>query len=301
MKTNYPKDKLEIIVVDNKSTDKTVEIVKNNFNNVKLLCLDKNYGFPEGNDRGVQVAHGEYIVFLNQDVQVTKTWLRELVKSIRDNRVGAACSISLYLGNKRMVNTMGGFWSVLGISGSIGDMPYNEHEIPRNVFFPSGASMIIRKDLYRKIGGFDKDYFLYVEDADLGWRLWDAGYKVSVCSTSIVYHNIKMYGARLPEYYFFNTKNRLLTITKDATLSLVIPMLVSSLLIHMLQVVIFLTKGKVHHARETLKGIVWFFGNLDLALRKRSMTHRTGKAVRMMYGISDSIGIMLRKTAKHFT
>ncbi|TAL48577.1 glycosyltransferase family 2 protein [archaeon] len=299
--TNYPKNMLEIIVVDNKSTDNTVEVVKR-FKDVRLIRLDKNYGFAEGNNRGAAAAKGEYVVFLSQDAKVTKTWLEELIKCIYGKPgIGAACSVSLYYDNKKRINSAGGFWSVLGVSGSIGDITYTPQNVPRYVFFPSGVSFIMRKDVFRKIGGLDTDYFLYVEDTDLGWRTWDAGYKVVVCPSSIMYHRKEMFGTRSPRYYFFNTKNRLLTIAKDAPLHIALPMLASSVAIHLIQASIFAVKGKPSHAVETLKGILWLFTHLGTVASKRhAWKYRSGKAVGMMYGLRDSLDIISKKTSKHF-
>ena len=301
MHIDYPKNRMEVIVVDNNSTDNTIDIVKN-FKNVRIIQLDKNYGFAYGNNRGAAAAKGEYIAFISQDAQVTRNWLIELVKAIYDKPyIGAACSVSLYFDNKKRINSAGGFWSILGISGSIGDIPYTEGNIPKYAFFPSGVSLIMKKSVFKKIGGFDADYFLYVEDTDLGWRIWDAGYKVVVCPTSILYHKKEMYGTRSPKYYFFNTKNRLFTIAKDATSFVMLPMLVSSILVHLVQMSIFIVKGKPYHAWETLNGILWFFGNLNLIGRKRQLwKYRTGKALQMMFGLGDSINIMSKKTSKHF-
>lgn len=301
LKTKYPKNRLEVVVVDNNSTDGTIKAAKS-FKSVKLLKLDRNYGFAEGNNRGVEIAKGEYVVFLNQNANVTEKWLIELVKSIYNKpQIGAACSVSLYDDDKKRINSIGGWWSILGMSGSIGDIPYGEDNVPKFVFFPSGVGFIMRKDVFRKIGGFDRDYFLYVEDTDLGWRMWDAGYKVVVCPTSILYHKKEMYGARSPRYYFFNTKNRLFTIAKDATPLVMLPMLVSSILMHLLQACIFLYKRRTAQAWETLHGISWFFKNLSLIAMKRGMwKYRSGKAVMMMYDIRDSIDIMYKKSSKHF-
>jgi GT2 family glycosyltransferase len=311
-KTNYDAKSHEIIVVDNASTDNSIEIIKSYGPWIKFVQTGKNLGYSGGNNAGVSVAKGKYVAFLNPDTTVDKNWLLELVNSIEsDNTLGACSSKVLYSSDKTRINTIGGFWSVLGLSGSLGGGK-NKDDFKESVytFYPTGCSMIINKKLYTSLGKFDDDYFLYCEDPDIGWRLWDSGYKVALAPKSIVYHLVsaslrgldkKSYGNL---FYFYNTRNGLITIVKNATrfdLLWMVPLyMVSWLTLSLL----FLVRGKFRAFKSIIKGLVWPTMHIVwLAKKRRMVTHkRTGKAKQMMTGFVESTKIFLSsKIGKHFS
>ena len=111
----YPKDKFEVILVDNASTDGSVQYVRENFSRVNILQLDKNYGFCKPNNDGVKLANGEYVVFLNNDTVVTKEWLFELVKgALSEEQLASCASKMLYYDRRNAINTAGGKLTIIG-------------------------------------------------------------------------------------------------------------------------------------------------------------------------------------------
>lgn len=155
--------------------------------------------------------------------------------------------------------------------------------------------------MFRRLNGFDPDYFIYSDDTDLGWKLWNMGYKVLVVPTSKIYHKVSAVMKKSPMYYFLNTKNRLVTITRNASTESLIPILGFSLIFHSLQFFIFLLGGKVKKALATLKGMVWFFVNLNEVIKKRmNWKYRNKISRRMMLGFEKSFKIFLKKFSKHF-
>lgn len=309
---NYDKNSHEVIVVDNDSKDKSPEIIRSYVPWIKFVETGKNLGYAGGNNVGVDVAKGEYLVFLNPDTVVDKNWLTELVKAIAsDEKLGACSSKVLYHDNKEKINTIGGFWSVLGVSGSVGEGK-NGDDVNDTVytFYPTGSSMIIKKELYLDVGKFDNDYFLYCEDPDIGWRLWDSGYKVALVPQSKVYHlvsaSLKGLGKKAYSelFYFYNTRNGLITVVKNAvTIDLfwMIPLYMFSWFTLSL---LFMVRGKFRAAKSVIKGLLWSLTNVGWLLKKRnSMTlKRTGKAKSMMTGFVESVKIFFgSKVEKHFT
>lgn len=305
---DYPKDKYEVILVDNASKDNSVELVRENFPWIKLLALDRNTGFSEGNNTGVKEARGEYIVFLNTDTTVENNWLNELVKKMEsDEKIGACSSQVLYNDQRDRINTIGGFWSILGIPGSMGEGELKDtFKNETFTFSPTGASMIVRAELYKELGGFDNDYFLYCEDADLGWRMWNRNFKVVLSPSSIVYHrvsaSIKGLGKKTFSewYYFYSARNRFTTIMKNArTIDLfwMIPLYLSS---HMALATLFGLSGKITAMKATLKGVLYHFVNFNW-VKKRKLYKKTGYANIKMTGLLDSFKIFVfSKKEKHF-
>ena len=188
----------EVIVVDNASSDNSLPFLEKNYPEVKVIPLKKNLGFGRANTIGVQSSCGEKIAFLNNDTVVTENWLFALNKLIDSNpEITAACSVLKLLQFPELLNAIGGGITRLGYGFDhfflfsqnhpfLPPSPHNPGSIP--VLFPTAAAMLISKENFLKIGGFDKAIFMYHEDVDLGWRIWLMGGEVHVCTDSVVYH-----------------------------------------------------------------------------------------------------------------
>lgn len=189
---NYPKDKIEVILVDNGSTDGSVEFVKNHYDWVKLICNSKNEGFAKPSNDGARAATGKYVAFLNNDMRVHPDWLIELIKSLDNNNAQCAGSVILNW-NGKLLDFAGGGVNFYGL-GYQDDFarPMSEMEPllkqDKELLFACGGAMIVERDKFLFAGGFDEDYFAYYEDADLGWRLNVLGCKVVLSVKSRVFH-----------------------------------------------------------------------------------------------------------------
>src|SRR3989304_6619877 len=188
----YPMDKIEIIVVDNGSIDGSVEFIKGNYPDIKIIKNSKNMGFAYANNQAAKNAAGQYLAFLNNDTRVDRNWLIELLKPIYNNStVVASGSKVLSIDGKTldfagsMINFEGkGFQIDYGVSTD-----KDKHKEYRYLLFINGGAMLINRQAFLEAGGFDEDFFAYYEDVDLGWRLWILGYKVIFSPKSIVYHH----------------------------------------------------------------------------------------------------------------
>jgi GT2 family glycosyltransferase len=187
----YPADKLELILVDNASTDSSVATMRANFAGVKLIINDKNYGFSQGNNIGAQSARGEFVAFLNPDMRVGQGWLIELVNLlIADPQVAAAGS-KILSWDGQTIDFGGGAANFYGYGYQVGFGLDNQADFNqvKPTLFACGGAMLIRRQLFLEVGGFDEDFFAYYEDVDLGWRLWVLGYKVLFAPASLTYHH----------------------------------------------------------------------------------------------------------------
>lgn len=174
---------VEIILIDNNSSDDSIAYVKENFSKTIILKLDDNKGFAEPNNIGAKIAKGKYLLFLNNDTVVTKNFVTEMINIIEKDEKIAICQ-SLLLKPDGTIDSSGDFIDELGIvynsKSKIDDV--------REITSARGASMLIRKEIFDKLSGFDESFFVSFEDVDLGWRSWIANYKVVIVPSSIVYH-----------------------------------------------------------------------------------------------------------------
>jgi len=204
MKINYKN--YEIILVDNNSTDTSIEFVKNTYPSITIIKLNDNYGFAEPNNIGAKNAKGDYLLFLNNDTEVNADFIGEMIKVLKQDPKIAICQ-SLLLKPNGDVDSSGDFIDTLGRAyGS-----KNKVNEVKKILSARGASMMVRKDSFWDLGGFDKKFFASFEDVDLGWRAWIWGYKIVLVPNSIVYHKggqtVKQY---FSEVRFHGVKNSLI-------------------------------------------------------------------------------------------
>ena len=189
---DYPSEKIEIIIVDNGSTDSSVSFIQSEYGQVKIIKNNKNMGFAYANNQAAKAAKGEYIAFLNNDTKVDSKWLIELIRPIYgDNETVASGSKVLSMDGKSL-DFVGGMINFEGKGFQIDfGLPVEKdtHNQYKYLPFVNGGAMLIRRAVFLDIGGFDEDFFAYYEDVDLGWRLWVLGYKVIFAPGSIVYHH----------------------------------------------------------------------------------------------------------------
>jgi len=182
----------ELIIVDNASTDGSNEYIRKEFFHVRIIELDKNYGFAMANNIGAKNAKGEYLIFLNNDAVVTPNWLNPLVDTMeKDSDIGIVGSKILLLEALGKINSAGANITFNGCGYDIGFLDHDSEKY--NVGGYRGcvcaAVMMVRREEFLNFGGFDEEYFMYLEeDVDLCWRYWLYGKKVVCVHASIIYH-----------------------------------------------------------------------------------------------------------------
>ena len=180
---NIKYDDFEIILVDNNSTDDSVDFITTNYPSIILIKLDSNKGFAEPNNIGAKIAKGKYLLFLNNDTIVTPDFISEMVNTVENDKKIAICQ-SLLLKSDYTIDSSGDFIDELGVC-------YNSKSFVngiREISSARGASMLIQKKIFDELSGFDETFFATFEDVDLGWRSWILGYKTVLVPTSVVYH-----------------------------------------------------------------------------------------------------------------
>lgn len=207
---NYPKSRREVIMIDNASTDDSIEYVKERFPWVKIMKLDKNYGFGGGYNKGIDIAKGEYLIILNNDTSVEDDWLIELVKVANsDIKIGVCGS---KIADKKVGDVGDGYISVLGIPKQ------KNSPVVKECFWISDCSMLIKREVVDKMGEvYDPDYFLYFEEIDVGWRARLLGYKVVVVPQSVVNHLGSATASRMGSIMdFYHYRNKIWTFRRNS-------------------------------------------------------------------------------------
>jgi GT2 family glycosyltransferase len=176
-------DNFEVIVVDNNSTDDSVQFITKIYPSIIIIKLDSNKGFAEPNNLGAKIAKGDFLLLLNNDTIVTPNFISEMINVIKNDKKIAICQ-SLLLKSDNSIDSSGDFVDELGVCFN-SKSPISEI---RDIFSARGASMLIQKKIFNIMGGFDEKFFATFEDVDLGWRSWILGYKSVLVPKSIVYH-----------------------------------------------------------------------------------------------------------------
>lgn len=217
--TNY-----EIILVDNASSDNSPEFIRNNYPDIMLIETGSNMGYPAGNNIGFDHASGEYIVVLNPDTVTDSNWLAELIKPLEENPdIALTTSKILIYDEPDKINTCANTVHYTGLDFCRGfNEPLSSFSRPEEVGAISGCSFAIRREIFKELGGFDPEFFLYLDDVDLSWRARLAGYKIQFIPTSIVYHKFHLSIEPWKEFYL--ERNRYLMLLKNCSLRMLILM-----------------------------------------------------------------------------
>lgn len=197
---DYPGDRYEVVLIDNASTDGSREELRRDHAWVRLIENDRNIGFSVGCNQGAKAApDAEVLVFLNNDMRVEPSWLRELVSPLARDECQATTAKMLSWDGQRINSTGGGMnFHGIGIQRGLDEVPGPEHEWARKTLFACGGAMAMRRDLFEETGGFDEEFFAYYEDVDLGWRTWILGHEVWYVPGAVCYHHHSSTSRRLP-------------------------------------------------------------------------------------------------------
>jgi GT2 family glycosyltransferase len=203
----------EVIVVDNGSTDGSLEYLQSHFPGFgHILKNSENVGFARGNNQGVQLARGKFIALLNNDARADMGWLAELVKAAEgDHRIGMLASKIYLQGSSKVIDNVGHLIYRDGLNRGRGRLEedHGQYDEKEEVFFPSGCAAFYRREMLEEIGLFDEDFFAYGDDTDIGLKGRLAGWKCLYVPSAIVYHRYSQSsGSYSPLKAFYVERNR---------------------------------------------------------------------------------------------
>lgn len=227
-------DLCEIIVADNCSTDHSVEFIKKNFPQVRVIQNSRNAGFAGGYNDALKWVNTEYYVLLNQDIEVSQNWVETVIAEMEKDSNIVAAQPKLRAYHQR------NFFEYAGASG--GFLDRNSYAFCRgrifntvekdegqyddvvDVFWATGACLFVRSSIYWSAGGFDEDFFAHQEEIDLCWRIKNLGYRIVCVPASVVYH---VGGGSLPQgnprKTYLNFRNNLMMMFKNLSGSTLVP------------------------------------------------------------------------------
>lgn len=265
----YPR--LTIWMIDNDSTDSSMELLKYSFPQVRVVRHTTNLGFAGGYNEGIKSIDAPYILFLNSDVAVTPGFLQPMVRMMQQHQDLAFVQPRICSDRNRheleYAGAGGGFMDLLGYPfcrGRIFDTleadrgQYNDE---RHVAWASGAALLVRKEAFEALGGFYEWFFMHHEEIDLCWRAWNRGWKVGYCGQSVVYH---LGGGSLqkerPQKTFYNFRNNLVMLARNMPFHTLLPVLCIRLVLDMAAALQMAIQGKSSHAAAAVQGWMAFLG-----------------------------------------
>ncbi len=270
----------EIIIADNNSTDGSIEFLNDKFPDIRQIALDKNYGFTGGYNRALNQLKAEYFVLLNSDIEVTENWLNPLIELLDSDPSIAACQPKIKsFQNKKYfeyAGAAGGFIDKYGYPfcrGRVLDFieeDTGQYDDQKDIFWATGACMVIRAELYKNIDGLDDDFFAHMEEIDLCWRLKNQGYRIVYCPKSTVYH---VGGGSLPNNspfkLYLNYRNNLFLLYKNLPNGKLLTVILTRMILDGLSAFIFLLRFSFKSFDAVLKAHFYFYKNLKNLRTKR--------------------------------
>lgn len=217
---------IEIILVDNGSSDGSVKFVKENYPAVRVIENQENYGFAKANNIGIRVARGTLIATLNNDTKVMPGWVEALVKAVTSGeRIGMCASKMLFMNKPGIIDSTGVCFSRSGACWDRGmferdDGQYGKME---EVFGPCAGAAIYKKEMLDEVGLFDEDFYAYMEDADLAFRGRLAGWTCLYVPAAVVYHvHGGSFGYDTPNTIYYGNRNIIWNVVKNYPMTMLI-------------------------------------------------------------------------------
>jgi GT2 family glycosyltransferase len=275
-------DDCEIYLADNASSDDSVNFVQSNYPAIKIIRNAENGGFAKGYNDALKFVDAELLILLNSDIETPPDWTMPLRKFMAENKAVAACQPKILdYHNKtkfEYAGACGGFIDKYGYPFCRGRI-FNQLEEDEGqyndaieVFWATGACMVIRKEIFSAVGGFDEDYFAHMEEIDLCWRIKNLGHQIYVIPSSHIYH---VGGGTLkkvnPRKTFLNFRNNLITYTRNYAGGFLFFKVLYRIILDGIAGAKFLLEGNPAHTLAVVKAHWVYFFSIGKTLKKRRL------------------------------
>ncbi len=270
----------DLYVIDNDSTDDSIQFLKTNYPQVKLIQNQGNYGFAKGYNEGLKHIDADIYCLLNSDVEVTENWTEPILELFKnEHSIAAVQPKILDYKNKsyfEYAGAGGGFIDKFGYPFCRGrvfetlEQDHGQYNDTIECFWATGASLFIRKEDFFAQNGFDEDFFAHMEEIDLCWRLKNANRKIYYCGQSTVYH---LGGATLqksnPKKTYLNLRNSLNMYLKNLPKDQLFPIIFSRLSLDGISAMVFLLKNGPSHVWAVFMSHMHFYRDFAKMYKKR--------------------------------
>ncbi len=271
----------EIVVADNASTDDSVEFMKCEFPQVRLLENKVNAGFAGGYNWALSQVEAEYYVLLNSDIEVTPNWLQPVIDLMESDKTITACQPKIRSVFQKdyfeYAGASGGFidqWGYPFCRGRVFEdieKDHGQYDDVREVFWATGACLFVRAGVYHQLGGLDEDFFAHMEGIDFCWRAKNEGYKIMVQPASVIYH---VGGGTLPKSSarktYLNFRNNFMLLYKNLPQNRLWKVFAVRLFLDGLAGIRFLLQGNFQDIVAIIKAHFYFYGHLGVLKQKRA-------------------------------
>ncbi|MDG1842571.1 MAG: glycosyltransferase family 2 protein [Crocinitomicaceae bacterium] len=268
----------QVVIIDNASTDNSINYIEENYPEIQLIKLEKNIGFAKGYNKGLKFVKSTYYILLNNDVRVSKNWISPLIEGMKKKEV-AGCQ------PKILSDRDSRYFEHAGASGGFMDTDFfpfcrgrifdsiekDKHQYNQelDVFWVSGAAFAIKAEIFNEVNGFDERFFAHMEEIDLCWRAQNLGFKFKAIPSSVVYH----YGGGTLGYessskIYLNFRNNLFMIFKNYK-GFIAPKLFRRMSLDFLAAFKFLVSGKFTFFFSVFLAHIDFYRNVPSLLKQR--------------------------------
>jgi GT2 family glycosyltransferase len=299
---------IRIIIADNHSSDGSMEFVRETFPEIDIIAFNKNHGYARGYALTLPQIQARYYVLLNSDVEVTANWLDPLIQLMdRDPTIAAVMPKILSYNNREYfeyAGAAGGFIDRFGYPFCQGriltriERDEGQYQEIREVFWASGACMMLRSNAYSRTGGLDGDFFAHMEEIDLCWRLKRLGYSIYYCPESLIYH---VGGGTLPNdnprKLYYNYRNSLYLLFKNIHRLGFLTILIPRLILDGISATAYLLQGKLSFFLAVVRAHIRFYLSLRMLVHKRKIYNRiiAKTSVNQIYKGSIVYSFFIRK------
>jgi len=270
----------DLYVIDNASTDDSISFLRMKYPEIQIVKLDKNYGYAGGYNLGLAQIDADVYALVNSDLQVTEHWLQPIIQEFKTQEETAIIQpkIKDFKNKKRFeyAGAAGGYLDFFGYPYCDGRRLFNIEEDlgqfnrHKDIFWASGACLLIRKSVFEQLEGFDESFFAHQEEIDLCWRAHHKKYRVKYIADSTVYH---LGGASLsnqnPFKTYLNFRNNLLMLLKNLPTTHLFPVIFARLILDGIAGVVFLLQAKPKHTWAVVKAHFGFYKRIPKAWQKR--------------------------------
>jgi GT2 family glycosyltransferase len=283
----------KIILADNASTDDSVDFMRRHYPGIQILQNDSNGGFAKGYNDALKQVDAEFYLLLNSDIEVTPNWTEPLLHMMQNPEVAGCQPKVLSYHDKTMFEHAGAAGGMLDRNyypfcrGRIFDKfehDEGQYDEAADIFWATGAALLIRSELYHKAGGLDEAFFAHMEEIDLCWRIKKMGYTFKVVPSSTIYH---VGGGTLPylspKKTYLNFRNSLYMLVKNHE-GLLFPKLFQRMVLDGIAGIRFLLRGEWKHLASVFNAHMAMYKHLPVLMKQR-------KEIRQLEGRFNPSGL----------